>query len=128
MKKYDLGKFIEFVADLVNEFDIFYGREVDSKYYFLHGGCYELYKVVKHYFPESKCMISKDLKHCAILYDNEIFDITGKLSNKSFFMSATSEDIKYMERSFGLNVEELKNQNIINEIDKCRVKGILYKS
>lgn len=128
MEKYDLGKFIEFIVELVSEFDIFYERDIDSKYYFLHGGCYELYKVVKHYFPLCQCMISKDLKHCAILYNNEIFDITGKLNNKDNFMLATSEDFRYMERSFGLNIEELKNSNIINEIDKCRVKGLLYKS
>jgi len=127
MDKYDLGKFIEFIADLVNEFDIFYEREVDSKYYFLHGGCYELYKIVKHYFSDCQCMISKDLKHCAILYNNDIYDITGKLSNKNYFMLATTEDIRYMERCFGLNVDELKKDNVINEIDKCRVKGILYK-
>lgn len=126
MEKYDLGKFIDFIVDLVNEFDIFYDREVDSKYYFLHGGCYELYKIVKHYFPNSQCMISKDLKHCAILYDNNIFDITGRLNNKNYFMLATVEDIRYMERCFGLHIDELKSCYIINEIEKCKVKGILY--
>lgn len=127
MEKYDMGKFIEFIADLVNEFDIFDEREVDAKYYFLHGGCYELYKVVKHYFPQSQCMISKDLKHCAILYNNEIFDITGKLENKNYFMLATTEDIRYMERCFGLTIEQLKKDNIISEVNKCRVKGKLYE-
>jgi len=126
MEKYDMTKFIEFVADLVSEFDIFYEKQISSKPYFEHGGCYELYKVVKHYFPDAQCVVHKQIKHCAILYENEIFDINGKVDNIDDYRIADAEDLRYMENSFGTHVEQLKNANIITELDKCRVKGILY--
>lgn len=127
MKEFNMARFIEFVADLVSEFDIFYEREVNAYYYFNHGGCYELYKVVKHYFPTVECMMRKDLKHCAILYNNELFDITGKIENKEDYIKALPEDFLYMERCFGHHIIELEEKNIIIEIDKCRVKGMLYE-
>lgn len=124
MKKYSLEKFIEFVADLVDEFDFFCETQINSRYYFLNGGCYELFKVVNHYFKDTKCVINKDLNHCAILYNDEIYDITGKL-NKNDYRIINKEDIYYLENI--LNIKELKNEYIINELDKCRIKGILYK-
>lgn len=127
MKVFDMARFIEFVADLVSEFDIFNEREVNAYYYFLHGGCYELYKVVKHYFPTAQCMIRNDYKHCAVLYNNEIFDVTGKIEEIDQYKLATPEDIDYMEDRFGLRIAELQDKNIIEELDKCRVKGILYE-
>lgn len=125
MEKYNLEKFIEFVADLVDEFDFFCEVNINSKYYFLNGGCYELFKVVNHYFKDTKCVINKDLTHCAIFYNNEIYDITGKIKNKQDYRFIDKEDICYLENI--LNIKELKNENIINELDKCRIKGILYK-
>ena len=125
MEKYNLEKFIEFVADLVDEFDFFYEREINSKYYFLNGGCYELFKVINHYFPESRCVINKDLNHCAILYNGEIYDITGKIENKKDYRFVISQDIVYLESM--INIRELNNKHIINELDKCRIKGKLYE-
>ena len=127
MKKYDIKLFFDFLVDLVDEFSVFKEDIYDARFYFSTSGSYELYKITKHYFPDCYCMVRSDLRHCAILYNNEIFDITGKLSNKNYFMLATTEDIRYMERCFGLNIDELKKDNVINEIDKCMVKGILYK-
>lgn len=126
-KDFDMAKFIEFVADLVSKFDIFYEREVDAKYYFLHGGCYELYKVAKYYFPTCECAIRRDYKHCAIIYNDEIFDVTGKILEVDQYKIADTEDIRYMENSFGLRIAELEEENIRNELEKCRVKGILYE-
>lgn len=127
MKVYDMVYFIEFVADLVSEFDIFYEQAVDSKYYFNHGGCYELYKVAKHYFPTVECAMKKDYTHCAILYNNEIFDISGKIENIEEYRLATKDDIDYMEDRFGLHIKEIESENIITELDKCRIKGKLYE-
>lgn len=127
MKKYDIKLFFDFVVDLVDEFSVFKEDIYDARFYFLTSGCYELYKITKHYFPECKCVISNDLKHCAILYSNEIFNINGKINNIDDYRLASINDIKYMEMSFKVNNNELKSQNIVNEIDKCRIKGILYK-
>lgn len=127
MKRYNPEKFIEFVADLVDEYDFFLEQQVNSRYYFLYGGCYELYKIVNHYFKESQCVINKNTKHCAILYNGEIFDITGKVKDKEQYRLAEKTDIDYMENFFGIDIKELKNETIIDEISKCDIKGKLYQ-
>lgn len=126
MKSYSLDKFIEFVIDLVNEDPIFLEREVNSKYYFMHGGCYELYKITKNYFPQVKCMIEINLKHCAIEYQGEIYDATGIRDDVQNFKVATEDDIEYMDTSFGLNLKDLEASKIIEDIKKCRIKDKLY--
>ncbi len=117
---------IDFVVDLTNEDDIFWEAEVDAKYYFMHGGCFELYKIVHHYFPNSICMIENSLEHCAIGYDDEIYDAEGKVNNKDAFHIATKEDIEYMERKFGHHLMNLEAPKIIEDIKDCNIKGILY--
>ena len=71
-------------------------------------------------------MINKELDHCAIGYNNNIYDALGIVENKDEFSIATKEDIEYMERSFGLKIKSLESDNIINEVEECNIKGILY--
>lgn len=125
MGKNKVEKFVEFIVDLVQENEIFM-EGGSAKYYFTHGGCYELFKVVNHYIPETVCMINKELDHCAIGYNNNIYDALGIVENKDEFSIATKEDIEYMERSFGLKIKSLESDNIINEVEECNIKGILY--
>lgn len=125
MEKNKIEKFIQFVVDLVQEDDAFM-NDGSAGYYFTHGGCYELFKVVNHYIPETVCMINKELDHCAIGYNNNIYDALGIVENKDEFSIATKEDIEYMERSFGLKIKSLESDNIINEVEECNIKGILY--
>ena len=33
--------------------------------------------LLKEYYPDAKCVISKENNHCAILYENKIYDATG---------------------------------------------------
>ena len=125
MEKNKIEKFIHFVVDLVQEDDIFL-EGGSASYYFTHGGCYELFKVVNHYIPETVCMINKELDHCAIGYKDNIYDALGIIKNRGEFSIATKEDIEYMERSFGLGIKTLESNNIINEVEECNIKGILY--
>lgn len=126
MKSYSIDKFIEFVIDLVNEDPIFMEREIDSTYYFMHGGCYELYKIVKNYFPQVQCMIENSFEHCAIGYEGKIFDATGIRQDVSNFQVATEEDIEYMDNRFGLNLKNLEVSKIIQEINECNIQDKLY--
>lgn len=125
MERNKIEKFIQFVVDLVQEDDTFMNGG-SAGYYFTHGGCYELFKVVNHYIPETVCMINKEVDHCAIGYNNNIYDALGIVENKDEFSIATKEDIEYMERSFGLKIKSLESDNIINEVEECNIKGILY--
>ena len=124
--KYNLDKFIEFIVDLAQESEVFASRpEYGASYYFTHGGCYELYKIVKHYYQECECMVPNSLTHCAIGYQGKLYDATGEIDGNNYH-KATLEDIEYMERSFGRNIHELEAEPLISEIDKCNVGGILY--
>ena len=71
-------------------------------------------------------MIRKDLNHCAIEYQGKLYDVNGIIKDPQNFFLARKEDFEYMERNFGLQIEELNPEQIKNEIDECRIEGILY--
>jgi hypothetical protein len=75
MKINKIDEFIKFVTSVFNdEFDYCIDY-VDSRYYFLNGGCFELAYIIKHYFPENtEYVMRKDNNHCAILCDEIIYD------------------------------------------------------
>ena len=118
-KKDKMEKFIDFVIDLVEEDEFFYNTGLDAKNYFLNGGCYELYKIINHYFPTTKCMVIENCCHCAIGYKNNIYDATGKLENKDEFRLANEVDKKYMEDNFGIITKtyQLSCNKIIKKIN-----------
>ena len=122
-----ISKFIEFIIDLTNEDDIFLGTDFNAKIYFLNGGCYELYKIVKHYFHSAKCVIAKTNDHCAILYKDKIYDATGIRQDVENFKIANSNDIEYMDNYFGLHLNTLEASNLIKKIDNCNIKIKLKK-
>ena len=70
-----IDEFIKFVIDLYNDEFNYTIDYIDAAYYFLHGGCYELAQIIKHYFKDAKYVIRKsDNDHCAILYQGKIYD------------------------------------------------------
>lgn len=125
MEKIKFNQFIYFVLDLVSEFDVLSEMNLSAEYYFMHGGCYELYKVLKHYFKDAICMISNDLDHCATLYLGNIYDATGEREDYAYFHKASLEEIEYMERSFGRGIKELEYDNISKEVNDCGISKYL---
>lgn len=124
MKKYDIKLFFDFLVDLVDEFSVFKEDIYDARFYFKTSGCYELYKITKHYFPDCYCMVRSDLRHCAILYNNEIFDINGKIDDISEYRFVLENELEFLENGFKI-IDVLKSNNIINEVNKCNIKGSL---
>lgn len=124
MKKYDIKLFFDFLVDLVDEFSVFKEDIYDARFYFSTSGCYELYKITKHYFPDCYCMVRNDLRHCAILCDNEMFDINGKIDDISDYRFVLDSEIEFLENGFKI-IDDLKSNNIINEVNKCNIKGSL---
>ena len=126
-EKDKMERFIEFVVDLVQEDDFFYETGLRADDYFLNGGCYELYKIVNHYFPTTKCMVRNDNEHCAVGYEGNVYDATGKLENKDEFRLASEDDIKYMSDNFGTitKLYQLCADKIISDIEECNIKGML---
>ncbi len=76
-----------------------YGKSINGQYFFTHGGCYALAKIVKYFIPESIIMIRNDYDHCAISFRDELFDGYGKISEEESinYNIASKKDIDYME-------------------------------
>ena len=69
-----VDELIKFIIPLFSdEFNIAYDSN-SSVYYFLNGGCYELARVIKHYFPKTQYVVRDDYDHIAILFNNRIYD------------------------------------------------------
>lgn len=118
-------KFIEVVVGEVGEYEIF-NEESNSKYYFTHGGCFELYKIVAHFIPNVKMVMRKDYRHCAISYNDNYYDADGIIKDRKNYIPATEEDYLFNEECFGLKIKELKATSIIKNInDNVSLKGIL---
>ena len=118
-------KFIEFIVDLAND-ELYERLDGNAKNYFLHGGCYQLAKVVKEYIPKSQIVINNESEHCGIYYDGYIYDAGGIIKDKSKFHIAKSDDIKYMEEKFGIPEKENINNGkvsdfLIKELKSCRI-------
>lgn len=63
----NISKFITFTIDLFNDEFGSYIDYVDSFYYFSHGGCYELAKIIKHYFPDAQ-FVMKMMENIVVYY------------------------------------------------------------
>lgn len=71
----------------------------DIKYIFLNGGCYFFSTITKHFFPESIIMFNKNQEHCAILYKNKLYDISGIIS-KNEYLVATEKNLNYFKKYY----------------------------
>ena len=112
----NISKFITFTIDLFNDEFGSYIDYVDSFYYFSHGGCYELAKIIKHYFPDAQFVMKNDGKHCGVLYEGKIYDVFDGLSKEQLEKKGISEDeyIKDIKDFKVLTKEEMEeNMKII---------------
>ena len=112
----NISKFITFTIDLFNDEFGSYIDYVDSFYYFSHGGCYELAKIIKHYFPDAQFVMKNDGKYCGVLYEGKIYDVFDGLSKEQLEEKSISEDeyIKDIKDFKVLTQEEMEeNMKII---------------
>ena len=138
----NISKFITFTINLFNDEFSSYIDYVDSFYYFSHGGCYELAKIIKHYFPDAQFVMKNDYNHCGVLYEGKIYDVFDGLTKEQLEEKGISEDeyIKDIKDFKVLTKEEMDvnmkiipfgtgkdiiiegkpvDEKIIDEISKC---------
>lgn len=123
----DMEYFVKtFIPDVFA--DLYNVDSTMSSYYFNHGGCYELAKIVKHCCPDSKIVIRDDNCHCAILFNDTLYDVNGIVNNKDKYGNATDEDIEYMKDRFGNDTKicgiSVSNY-IINYLKECRIEQMI---
>lgn len=127
-------EFINFINDLVNdEFDYCIDY-VDSKYYFMHGGCLEFAKVLHHYLKNSYIVIRDDFEHFAVEYEGNIYDTGGMVSEKGLYYRLSHDDLLKVEHRYGILELKFGNEKVhsimIKEVDCCSgeyVKRLLHK-
>ena len=141
-----VNELIKFVIPLfADEFNIVEGSN-EAVSYFLYGGCYELAKVINHYFPDSKYVVRKDYSHVAILENETIYDaydfyedwqlkkynIPEKFYKKKIddFYVTSKEEIDNFPVEFTRNDligENSVSDALIKEIDKIKRINVLKK-
>lgn len=115
-------EFINFINELVDdEFSEY--LDVPARYYFLHGGCLELAKVLRYYIPESTMAINENGDHIAIKYRNNLYDGTGKIEAPERFFELNDDDVLYLSDYLGRNEIKFERKSvdnaIIQELEQC---------
>lgn len=79
------------------------------KDYFLCGGCYWLANLLQQHIPDSYLVINYEKEHCALFFNNGVYDVTGRISKRGF-VEAVDDDIGYMMQEYipDFNVAKLE--------------------
>lgn len=124
---------IKFIEELVNdEFDYCIDY-IDAEYYFMHGGCLELAKILKKLIPEVEIVINDQLDHFAIKYHDNLYDATGKIKDQNSFCEISSSDIRTYEQYYGIPDIKFEHKSVdetiideIKEINCDYVKKLIH--
>ena len=76
---------------------------------FLDGYCLEYYNILKMLYPSGKMVLEKDHDHCAILIDNNIYDVSG-FRSKDDFVLASKTDENFVNSFYNKFSEENKKK------------------
>ena len=121
--------FIKFILDLVSDEFYQYVSPVPIKYYFLNGGCLELAKVLKHYYPEGQDVINEQKNHIAFLYQEQVYDANGVAEKANWEIVNNVSDLEDYYGNKDIYFEHLLPHQAIlkelNEIDKNIMKKLV---
>lgn len=76
-----------------------YFSERNWKKLFLNGGCYWLADILRQGISGSVIMINRIEEHCALYFENGLYDIRGRISLQNF-RRAGERDINYMKKNY----------------------------
>lgn len=125
----DVKELIKFIIELLDEeceTESWYDSYGNMVNFFERGGCYDLAKAIKHYFPSCEYAVRNDNEHVAVLYNEKLYDASdyfdGMESEKdlSDYKIFTEEEIDNFPIPFGRvsNIKGLKVTDfIIKSID-----------
>lgn len=121
---------MEFLIGFINDLatDLFYDKVyINGEDLFKSGGCYEFYKIIRHYVPSIELVIHKSIDHVAFLYNGDIYDASGKVDS-SLYRKLTKEDVDYISEYFGNGVSNLHlSETILSEIKLCNIEDTIYQ-
>lgn|GEM_PF-1931367 len=88
----------EIYASTVQALQRYFGKDAVNEL-FLHGGCYFFASYLHSHMKNSFIMFNKEREHCAIEFQNELYDITGKIGRKDYKI-ATPRQLDYMKKRY----------------------------
>ena len=79
------------------------------KHLFLDGGCCWFAPTLQKGIRDSVIMINRIEEHCALAFEDGLYDITGRISVKNFHR-ASMREISFMKKNYipHFNTEELE--------------------
>ena len=88
---------------------------VDSwKKLFLNGGCYWLAKFLHRGIRGSVIMINRVEEHCALAFQQGLYDVTGKIPAGNFH-AASQQEICFMEKNYIPRFDTQKTEQYLYE-------------
>lgn len=94
-----------------------YFADKNWKNLFLTGGCYWLADVLHQGISGSVIMINRVEEHCALFFENGLYDIRGRISEKNFHM-AKEREINFMKKNYQPKFDTIKLKQYIADILK----------
>lgn len=76
-----------------------YFSDKNWKSLFLNGGCYWLAETLHRGIDNSQIMINRVDEHCALAFENGLYDITGRISAKNFHRASQREN-NFMKKNY----------------------------
>ena len=71
----------------------------DYQSMFLSGGCYWFAATVASLVPNAYLMLNRSKEHCAVMVDQRLYDITGRIS-KDGYVYASEKEVQYMKKHY----------------------------
>jgi hypothetical protein len=103
-----------FINHIKNIYDLTIYKRIGmtSDDFFTSGGCYILAKIVSEICPKATIMINRNIGHCAILYNDKLYNIMRKSDR---YEMADNIDINYMEEYYNY-LSPKESNRIYNEL------------
>ncbi|MDD5936030.1 MAG: hypothetical protein PUC65_10810 [Clostridiales bacterium] len=106
---YDFDRYEEIIQKIKSYYGTSFREEL-----FLQGGCYWLADYLHNHLTHSYIMINKEKEHCAIEIQNELYDITGKITSRHYVW-ATERNIAYMKKHYRPKFNTQALEQFLNE-------------
>ncbi|MBQ7839471.1 MAG: hypothetical protein IJ390_03160 [Lachnospiraceae bacterium] len=91
-----------------------YFKESNWKRYFLHGGCYWLTNYLHYHISDSVIMINRQTEHCALYFEQALYDVTGRIDKNSFHI-ASEREISFMKKNYVPKFDTNKLEQYLKE-------------
>ncbi len=84
--------------------------------YFLSGGCFWLASYLQHGIKKSVIMINRVEEHCALYFEQGLYDVRGRISKYNFHR-ASERELRFMEKNYIPQFDVQKLEHYIQSVE-----------